>query len=136
MRPIRVSSFFTRPGSMAGAINFASALDRTHQEFKDECDINSIMRRYSATGVMPSPWKSPPEPIWGDLASVPEFMEAQQLLITARESFADLPSKVRTRFNNDPSQLLAFVQDPKNLDEARALGLANPAPVPPVVPTP
>jgi len=126
---MRVVHFLNRPIG-AGALNFANALDRTHQEFKVECDINSIMARYQATGVMPQPWKSPPQPMWGDFASAPEFFEAQQLLLDARQSFMNLPAKVRTRFNNNPGELLAFVQDPNNTDEARTLGLVDPAPPP------
>jgi len=133
---MKVWSLFNKPGSLAGAINFANSLDRTHQEFKDECDINNILKRYQATGVMPQPWKSPPVPSWGDFASAPDYFEAQQLLLEARQAFMSLPSKVRTRFNNNPGNLLAFVQDPKNLDEARALGLANPAAPPPAQATP
>jgi len=124
---MKIFSLFDKPGSLAGAINFASSLDRTHQEFKDECDINNILKRYQATGVMPQPWKSPPVPKWGDFASAPDYFEAQQLLLEARQSFMNLPAKVRTRFNNNPGELLAFVQDPRNTDEARALGLVNPA---------
>jgi len=134
----KVLSYFTRPGSMAGAINFATALDRTHQEFKDECDINVLMRRYEATGVMPQPWKSPPVAQYGDFSEAPDYFEAQRILATARDQFSGLPSRVRARFNNDPAQLLAFVHDDANLEEARKLGLlrdqappAGPPPTPP-----
>lgn len=123
---MKVFSFFDKPGSLAGAINFANSIDRTHQEFKDECDINQILRRYQATGVMPQPWKSPPTPQWGDFASAPDFFEAQQLLLNAKQAFLGLPSRVRSRFNNNPGELLAFIQDTKNRDEAIALGLVNP----------
>lgn len=131
MRPLPI---ITRNGSDAGAVNFATALDRTHQEFREECDINTIMARYNATGVMPQPWKSPPKPLWGDFSSVPEFQAAQQLLVDARDAFLSLPAKVRARFHNDPAEVLAFVHDPDNLEEARKLGLANPAPPSPAPP--
>jgi len=134
----KVSSYFDRPGSLVGAINFAKSLDRTRQEFKDECDINILIKRFEATGGMPQPWKSPPKLNWGDFYSAPEYLEAQNILIRAREAFIGLPSRVRSRFNNDPLELLAFVHDPKNIEEARTLGLSNPvpppAPGPPVVP--
>lgn len=133
----KVFSYFNRPGSLAGSTNFATALDRTRQEFKDECDISLIMKRFDATGVMPQPWKSAPVASWGDFASVPEYLEAQQLLINAREAFASLSATVRERFRNDPAQLLAFVADKANKDEATRLGLvaqppaATPAPASP-----
>lgn len=34
-----------------GLCNFGSGV--THQEFRDLCDINAILRRYRATGVLP-----------------------------------------------------------------------------------
>lgn len=132
---MKVRHYFSRETNRAGAINFASSLDRTHQEFKDECDINSIMARFHATGVLPSPWKSPPQAIWGDLATVPDYFEAQQLLLKAKSAFASLSSKVRERFANDPANLLAFVQDDANMDEAISLGLV-PKPPPPAAPPP
>ena len=60
-----------------------------------------------------------------------------------------LPAQMRSRFNNDPAELLKFIKDPANLDEAVKLGIlvkkeapkgdpvpppAPPSPVPPVVP--
>jgi len=41
---------------------------------------------------------------------------------------ASLPSKIRDRFGNDPSQLLSFLADSSNKDEAISLGLVS-APV-------
>ena len=37
--------------------------------------------------------------------------------------FDNLPSDVRNRFNNNPAQLLDFVADPENKEEAIELGL-------------
>ena len=43
--------------------------------------------------------------------------------------FDSLPSSLRERFSNDPSRLLAFVDDESNFDEAVKLGLLSPLPV-------
>lgn len=110
----------------AGAINFADALSKTQQSFKDECDINLIMARYRSTGVMPPPGRSPPVAQFGDFASAPDFMEAQNTLLRAQASFDSLPVKVRDRFNYDPVKFLEFLSDAKNADEAEALGLLSP----------
>jgi len=118
---------------MSKAVYFKEP-SRTKQAMKAECDINILLKRYNATGVMPQPWKSPPTPSWGDFAEAPDYFEAQRMLLDAWQAFASLPSKVRNRFANDPGQLLAFVQDPKNREEAQALGLLNP--VPPAPPPP
>lgn len=102
----------------------------TQQQFKDECDINVMVKRFG--GV-------PPPPVgvdlgrFADFSSAPDYFEAQQLLVRARAQFDALPAVVRRRFGNDPQQLLAFVSDKANLAEARELGLLkaeDPAPAP------
>jgi len=93
---------------------------RTKQSFKDECDINRIMARFAKTGVFEH--LSQRAPTFGDVADI-DFQGCMDVVAEARERFAMLPSDLRDRFANDPARLLAFVQDPKNLIEARSLGL-------------
>jgi len=104
--------------------------DRTVQSFKDECDINRILSSYAMTGQITHLNPKPPQ--WGDVQAV-DFQTAMQTVVDARASFDTLPAKVRDRFRNDPAQLLLFLRDPANLDEAVKLGLcaAPPAPPPP-----
>jgi hypothetical protein len=40
--------------------------------------------------------------------------------------FEDLPSSIRSRFENQPSQFLDFVHDENNLQEMQQMGLLNP----------
>lgn len=117
--------------SSVGTLVFAEDLCR--QEFKDECDINTILARYPTQGP-PRPWASPPTLRYGDFADAPDFLDAQLLVKQAEEQFNQLPANVRARFNNSPVELLRFVHDDKNLDEARTLGLlkAESKPPPPV----
>ena len=39
--------------------------------------------------------------------------------------FEELPSSIRTKFENDPAKFLDFVQDKENLTEMQELGLAH-----------
>jgi len=107
--------------------------DLCKQEFKDECDINVIFKRYPE-GQVPT-WSSPPVLTYGDFAEAPDFLQAQLLVKESEEQFLSLPVKIRDRFQHDPARLLAFVHDRANLDEAKALGLLKaedpPVPVPP-----
>ncbi len=98
---------------------------RTKQSFKEETDINSIMARFQKTGMIEFINKH--EPQYGDVTAI-DFQTAMQSVATGREMFADLPSKVRDRFNNDPAELLEFLDNPENRDEAILLGLAKPKP--------
>jgi len=50
-------------------------------------------------------------------------MQVQNQLLQAQADFMDLPAKIRQRFNNNPAELIAFLQSPSNVDEAVELGL-------------
>lgn len=95
----------------------------TQQQFKEDCDINVIMEKYHQTGILPAPQLIG---TYADLTQQKDYLEAMQIVLDANAAFMTLPVKTRIRFDNDPAQLLAFVHDEKNLEEAIKLGLANP----------
>lgn len=97
----------------------------TQQQFKDECDINTIVRRFGLTGELPDDVRMP---MSGDFTDAPDFDTAMQLVVQAKEEFMRLPAELRSRFNNDPGRLIAFIEDDGNRDEARKLGLLKPEP--------
>lgn len=105
-----------------------NAEDRTKQAFKDECDINVIMRRYQSTGELEHVREAMPQYL--DVSGL-DFQEAQQFVASATSLFYELPSAVRLQFENDPAKLLEFVHDPKNAKEAVAMGFLDPEKVPP-----
>lgn len=98
------------------------------QSFAAECDINTIMARYAKTGYLTDPTKRPTrQPFFEDVSMAPEdYLEAQTVLRDAQRAFYDLPAKVREMFENNPAELLDWLQDEKNHEEARKLGLMNP----------
>lgn len=100
------------------------------QEFKTESDINWIMQRYQRTGVLDS--VSALQGVFGDVSDLGEYQTMLDTVNAASDAFYGLPAKIRKMFDNDPSQLLAFVQDPANTDEAIRLGLAVAPAAPPV----
>jgi phage internal scaffolding protein len=67
-------------------------------------------------------------PLTGDFVDVPDFQTALNLVISAQDEFMKVPADVRARFNNDPGELMAFLEDDKNRDEAIKLGLVNAPP--------
>lgn len=93
----------------------------THQSFKDECDINTITAQYKQ-GFRPVPQPA----VFADLYGAGEYMDALNGTIAAREAFAELPASTRARFDNDPAKMLEFLDDERNVEEARALGLVEP----------
>lgn len=101
---------------------------RTHQSFKDECDINRIMARHRKTGIVR---QTLARPQYGDFSNLPDYQEAMNTVVQADAMFAELNSEVRNKFENDPQKFLDFCDNPDNLDEAIRLGIAaKPAPEP------
>lgn len=101
----------------------------TQQHFKDECNINNIMAKYLQTGILVDPLQQcNGQPQFGDYTAIPDYQEAQQVMIDASNLFDSLPALLRKRFHNSPGELLEFLDDRDNLDEAVKLGLVAPAP--------
>lgn len=99
------------------------------QSFKEECDINTIMAKYQKTGLIEHVQNVQAQ--YGDFTSVADYQLSLNQVIAAQNAFEQLPSRVRERFSNDPSRLMAFLEDDKNRDEAVRLGLIEPTPSPP-----
>lgn len=96
----------------------------TRQEFADDADINTIMRRYESTGTVPGTERVP---FYGDFTDMPDFMQAQAIVIDATDAFMSLPARVRREFDNNPAEFVKFASDPDNVEQMRIWGLAEPA---------
>ena len=95
---------------------------RTMQQFKTECDINNIIDNYTHSGVLPLGDGS--QPVFGDFTKIPLcYGDMVAMINESRERFMDLPSDVRRRFNDDPVELMKFIEDEANIEEAKKLGL-------------
>ena len=92
----------------------------TQQHFKDECDINEILRQFNVTGQLPENVRVPQ---YGDFTGVFDYQSALNAVINAKEGFMALPADIRAMFGNDPQGLLEFVADDANYAKAVALGL-------------
>lgn len=93
---------------------------KTQQQFAEDADINTIVRRFGLTGQLPETLYMPQS---GDFVDAKSFEESMALLVKAREEFMTLPGDVRYRFANDPGRLIEFLDNPENRDEALKLGL-------------
>lgn len=107
---------------------------RTKQEFQKECDINNIIKSFSATGMMRHVSAKAAQGAYQDLPDPMDFQESLAVVEQAAASFMTLPAKVRDRFRNEPAEFLAFMADEANKDEMVTLGLREvPLPPPPPV---
>lgn len=104
----------------------ASKDGRTKQSFADESNINTIMKKYEATGMLDHLNKHDGQ--YANFIAAPDYHTAMNAIRDAGEMFMEIPATIRAKFDNDPAQFLKFVQDPDNLDEMREMGLAHRAP--------
>lgn len=94
---------------------------KTIQSEKDSCDINKILAKFKSTGLMTNVRQD--KPLYGDFTNVVDYQTAVIQAQAAEESFMSLPAALRKRFNNDPGELIAFVENSENRSEAIKLGL-------------
>ncbi len=99
-----------------------SGPSRTEQSHREACDVNGILAKYRRTGVLP-PMKS--DGMYGDFVGLPDYQESLNLVNRAREAFDSLPAQVRRNFENDPANLLRFLDGKPSLEELAAYGLAE-----------
>lgn len=97
----------------------------TQQNSKDDADINIIMERFGHTGVLPQGARLPS---YGDFDGVTDYHSAMNAIKAAEGAFLALPATIRDRFENDPQQLIAFMDDESNRPEAEKLGLVEAQP--------
>lgn len=107
------------------------AVSMTKQSFLEACDINNIVKQFSRTGMFNHVNAQAAQGQYLDLPDEIDFQEALHTVQRAEESFSSLPAKLRARFDNDPTNFVAFLSDGKNREEAIELGLITPPPPPP-----
>lgn len=96
----------------------------TQQSFVQDANLNVIAKRYGITDI-------PNVPISGDVIDTSLFPSLTEILDHQREAiqaWQRLPLKIRKRFHEDPNELLDFLADPDNRQEAIRLGLLTPTP--------
>jgi len=103
------------------AIKFTQP-SKTKQSFKKETQISYMLDQYRKTGLINGSNK---QQLVGDYTDVPTYQEALNITIQANQQFKKLPAKIRDRFANNPTNMLQFLNDKDNLNEAITLGLVE-----------
>lgn len=88
-------------------VDFSSD-DRTHQSFKDQCDVNNILKKFVTTGHLSHQAKGVPQ--YMDTTSVGDYFQAMEVVMAVNDFFEDLPAAVKKEFQNRPEDFLEFVQ--------------------------
>jgi len=97
---------------------------RTKQSFKDRVNINKIIQKYQKTGLAEQ--LKVRDGVYMDVSRVGSLHESMEKVKYAEEQFLALPPAVRNRFQNSPLELVKFLENKENLDEAIELGLMDP----------
>lgn len=96
----------------------------TVQADAEQADINTIVRKFGVTGMLPY---GNLQPVYDDFTDYPtDYHTAMNLIRGADSAFMDLPAEVRSAFNNDAGLFLDAVQDPSQYDRLSSLGLVPP----------
>lgn len=80
------------------------------QSMRDEQDINNIVAKSIKTGQLPVlVGRQPIE----KLPNIETYQDAMDKIVRANQAFEQLPALLRREFDNDPSKLLAALDNPK-----------------------
>jgi phage internal scaffolding protein len=97
---------------------------KTRQSFKDECDINHLMAKFGHKyNAIPHEILNAKNGRYGDFSDAIDYRSALDAIIASEEQFDALPSHLRARFNHDPANLIDFMNNESNKNEAIELGL-------------
>jgi len=116
--------FKTAYGKKPRVIQDCGTISRTKQSFKDECDINNILKKYQKSNLLEH--VNTHQGDYSDLGDQLSYQESLNIIINAKNSFNTLPSSIRKQFENDPAQFLAFVSNPDNAPAMEEMGLLKP----------
>lgn len=121
--------FYTRYAPPKSPIADSSKPSLTQQEFKESCDINNILAKFSvqaqALGVDPSLLMPQDQGTYGDFSNLDDFQTAQNKIAFLNDQFSNLPSSVRRKFGDDLNTFISAVSDPSRVDELGELGVWN-----------
>lgn len=104
----RIQTMYTKPS-------------KTDQSQKKECDVNSIMRKFRKTGQITH--LSQRQGVYADVSQIPDLMGAMEQISFVQSAFDALPSELRFKLQNKPENLVDYLNDPKNDEEAIKYGL-------------
>lgn len=97
---------------------------KVQKQFAEQCSTEHIVEKFLrgepvATASKPA--------VYADLTQVPDFESLQDRLAVLNNWFNDLPSDVRSEFDNDPQKALEELTKPDRMSDAVELGLLDPS---------
>lgn len=109
--------------------------ERTKQEFKDDSNPNVIWQKFNRTGDLSLLARS--QGYYADVSETPsDYLSALNTVTAADKAFNNLPAAVRSKFQNNPADIEAWLRNPANKKEAIEMGLIPAPPQPQGPPRP
>ena len=93
---------------------------KTEQSHLESTDINKI---FHASNHSPEILIPDAPPTFGDFSNVADFTEMQNRVADAISGFEALPAETRAFFDHKPANLVEFMNDPDNAQDAINMGL-------------
>jgi len=94
-----------------------------------DCCVHRILKRYETGNILTH--VNQKAAFYDDVSDIPDYHEGMNRITAVNSAFEGLPSAIRRRFQNDPSQFVEFmakIED--NYEEAVKLGLIEPKQAP------
>lgn len=101
----------------------------TKQADAEDADVNKLAEKFGVQRLFQSSMGATRKPFFFQ-GTADDFQSMVNKVQDARNQFGTLGAGVRRRFFNDPYQLLRFLDNPENRDEAVKLGLVKAQPKP------
>ena len=95
----------------------------TEQQFAEESKMINKIRKFDSQGFFDSVNRNPAQ--YNDFTQVRDLADAIDQIEEARDAFQTIPSDIRKKFNNSPSEFFEFASKESNYDELVKLGLAT-----------
>lgn len=87
----------------------------TKQSFKDQCDINKILKKAEVSGGLSHVMKYD-KAVYGEFDGEFDLLTAHERIAKAETIFNDLPAEVRREFQHNALEFVKFAADPANND--------------------
>ena len=130
--PTRVTT--ERPNGTVRVQHLNADESRTHQSFKDEVDVNKIIKRHRDTRVpLPSSNLN-----YADVSEITDYRDALDTMQRVGAIFAGLPAATRSYFKNDVALFLDYANanTPETVDQLVHGPPSPPATAEPAAPSP
>lgn len=96
----------------------------TRQADAEEVSIANVLKRCNASNEMIFPKV---QPIYGDFTSSGDYLSRMKSVADFNSQFERFPVELKEFFKNDPSTVIDFLADKRNMPKARDLGLLDPS---------